>query len=78
MTSATGQKLASLLIALAGVGGFVALLVLCVHHPHAAPVLRLLAFLWLLSCGAAKLVFDLTETAGREDDRAKALRHARE
>ena len=65
--SAFHCKLASLTLALAAVAGFVLLLVLAVQHPHVAPLLRVLAFLWLLAAGASKLVFDLTETAGREE-----------
>jgi hypothetical protein len=65
MTSATGQKLASLLLSLVGVGGFAALLVVGVHHPAQAGPLGFCAFVWLLACGASKLVFDLTEAAGR-------------
>lgn len=64
--SAFHCKLASLALALAAVGGFVLLLVLAAQHPHEAPLLRILAFLWLIAAGASKLVFDLTETAGRE------------
>ncbi len=64
--SAFHCKLASLILALASVGGFVLLLVLAAQHPHEAPLLRILAFLWLVAAGAAKLVFDLTETAGRQ------------
>jgi len=64
--SAYQCKLASLALALAAVGGFVLLLVLAAQHPHAAPLLRILAFLWLAAVGASKLVFDLTEAAGRE------------
>ena len=63
--SAFHCKLASLTLALAAVGGFVLLLVLAAQHPQAAPLLRILAFLWLIAAGASKLVFDLTETAGR-------------
>jgi hypothetical protein len=70
--SAFHCKLASLILALAGVGGFVLLLVLAAQHPHEAPLLRILAFLWLIAAGASKLVFDLTETAGRET-RSKRL-----
>ncbi|WP_426014650.1 hypothetical protein [Caulobacter sp. DWR2-3-1b2] len=62
-------KLASLTLALAAVGGFVLLLVLAAHHPQAAPLLRILAFLWLIAAGASKLLFDLTEAAGRGNDR---------
>lgn len=65
--SAFHCKLASLILALAAVGGFVLLFVLAAQHPHAAPVLRILAFLWLIAAGASKLVFDLTETAGRDE-----------
>ena len=64
--SAFRCKLASLALAFAAVGGFVLLLVLAARHPHDAPLLRILAFLWLVAAGASKLVFDLTETAGRE------------
>ena len=71
--SAFHCKLASLALALAAVGGFVLLLVLAAQHPHVAPLLRILAFLWLVAAGASKLVFDLTETAGR-DERAKFSR----
>jgi len=63
--SAFHCKLASMLLALAAVGGFLLLLVLAAQHPHEAPLLRILAFLWLIAAGASKLVFDLTETAGR-------------
>lgn len=69
--SAFHCKLASLLLALAAVGGFVLLLVLAAHHPHAAPLLRILAFLWLVAGGASKMVFDLTEAAGRDTPRLK-------
>jgi hypothetical protein len=65
--SAFHCKLASLALALAAVGGFVLLLVLAAQHPHVAPLLRILAFLWLVAAGASKLVFDLTETAGRDE-----------
>ena len=65
--SAFHCKLASLVLALAAVGGFVLLLVLAAQHPHEAPLLRILAFLWLVAAGASKLVFDLTETVGRGD-----------
>lgn len=64
--SAFHCKLASLGLAFAAVGGFVLLLVLAAQHPHFAPFLRILAFLWLVAAGASKLVFDLTETAERE------------
>ncbi len=70
-------KLASLILALAAVGGFVLLLVLAAQHPQAAPLLRILAFLWLVAAGASKLVFDLTETAGRETY-SKPLRRLKE
>ena len=73
--SAFHCKLASLTLALAAVGGFILLLVLAAQHPQAAPLLRILAFLWLVAAGASKLVFDLTETVARED-RAKASRAA--
>ena len=73
--SAFHCKLASLTLALAAVGGFVLLLVLAAQHPQAAPLLRILAFLWLVAAGASKLVFDLTETVARED-RARASRAA--
>jgi hypothetical protein len=73
--SAFHCKLASLALALAAVGGFILLLVLAAQHPQAAPLLRILAFLWLVAAGASKLVFDLTETVARED-RAKASRAA--
>jgi len=75
--SAFHCKLASLALALAAVAGFVLLLVLAAQHPHAAPLLRILAFLWLIAAGASKLVFDLTEAVGR-GDHAKPLRRARE
>jgi hypothetical protein len=65
--SAFHCKLASLTLALAAVGGFVLLLVLAAQHPHEAPLLRILAFLWLIAAGASKLVFDLTEAVGRQD-----------
>ncbi|MBC7668112.1 MAG: hypothetical protein H7236_06555 [Gemmatimonadaceae bacterium] len=58
------HKFVSLLLALAGIGGFVLLLALAAHHPAAAPILRILALLWLIAAGASKLVFDLTESAG--------------
>ncbi len=64
--SAFHCKLASLTLAFAAVGGFILLLVLAAQHPHEAPLLRILAFLWLIAAGASKLVFDLTETAERE------------
>jgi hypothetical protein len=60
-------KLASLALALAAVGGFVLFLVLAAQHPQEAPLLRILAFLWLIAAGASKLIFDLTETAEREE-----------
>ena len=75
--SAFHCKLASLALALAAVGGFVLLLVLAAQHPHEAPLLRILAFLWLIAAGASKLVFDLTETAGREEH-PKPLRRTKE
>jgi hypothetical protein len=71
------SKLASLTLALAAVGGFVLLLVLAAQHPHEAPLLRILAFLWLIAAGASKLVFDLTEAVGRQDQ-PKPLRRAKE
>lgn len=67
-------KLVSLALAFAAVGGFVLLLVLAAQHPQAAPLLRILAFLWLVAAGASKLVFDLTESAGR-DQRHESSRH---
>ncbi|WP_165184943.1 hypothetical protein [Caulobacter soli] len=75
--SAFHCKLASLALALAAVGGFVLLLVLAAQHPHEAPLLRILAFLWLVAAGASKLVFDLTETVERET-RDKPLRRIKE
>jgi hypothetical protein len=75
--SAFQCKLASLVLAFAAVGGFVLFLVLAAHHPLEAPLLRILAFLWLIAAGASKLVFDLTETVGREQ-RSKPLRRAKE
>jgi hypothetical protein len=79
--SAFHCKLASLALALAAVGGFVLLLVLAAHHPGEAPLLRILAFLWLVAAGAAKLVFDLTETVSREryikPSRRASLHHFR-
>jgi hypothetical protein len=57
----TSHKLVSLLLALGGVGGFVALLVLSAHHPAFAPFLRVLAFVWLGALGLLRLVIDLTE-----------------
>ena len=75
--SAFHCKLASLVLALAAVGGFVLLLVLAAQHPQAAPLLRILAFLWLIAAGASKLVFDLTETAERET-RGEPLRRLQE
>jgi hypothetical protein len=73
--SAFHCTLASLALALAAVGGFVLLLVLAAQHSQAAPLLRILAFLWLVAAGASKLVFDLTEAVGREQ-RAKSSRQA--
>jgi|GEM_PF-2109594 len=67
-------KLASLALAFAAVGGFVLFLVLAARHPHEAPLLRILAFLWLVAAGASKLVFDLTESAER-DQRHEPSRH---
>ncbi len=64
--SAFHCKLASLVLAFAAIGGFILLLVLAAQHPHEAPLLRILAFLWLVATGASKLVFDLTETVGRK------------
>lgn len=64
--SAFHCKLASLALAFAAVGGFVLLLALAAQHPHEAALLRVLAFLWLVAVGASKLIFDLTETAERE------------
>lgn len=64
--SAFHCKLASMVLALAAVGGFILLLVVAAQHPQAAPLLRVLAFLWLVAAGASKLVFDLTEAAGRD------------
>jgi hypothetical protein len=75
--SAFHCKLASLILALSAVGGFVLLLVIAAHHAQAAPLLRILAFLWLIAAGASKLVFDLTETVGREM-RPGPLRHTKE
>lgn len=72
--SAFHCKLASLTLALAAVGGFVFFLVLAAHHPHEAPLLRILAFLWLVATGASKLIFDLTESAEREQ-RVRPSRH---
>jgi hypothetical protein len=74
--SAFHCKLASLVLALSGVGGFGLLLVLAAEHANEAPLLRILAFLWLVAAGAAKLVFDLTETAGRAAP-AKSPRHSK-
>jgi hypothetical protein len=80
--SAFHCKLASLALALAAVGGFVLLLVLAAQHPQAAPLLRILAFLWLIAAGASKLIFDLTEAVGREDraepPRRESLHHFHE
>jgi hypothetical protein len=75
--SAFHCKLASFVLALAAIGGFVLLLALAARHPHEAPLLRILAFLWLIAAGASKLVFDLTETVGREQ-RGKSLRRLEE
>ena len=75
--SAFHCKLASLTLALAAVGGFVLLLVLAAQHPQAAPLLRILAFLWLIAAGASKLVFDLTERVERQT-RSTPLRRAEE
>lgn len=58
-------KVVSPALTLAAVGGFVLLLVLAAQHSQAAPLLRILAFLWLVAAGASKLVFDLTEAVGR-------------
>ena len=71
------HKFVSLLLALAAVGGFVLLLVLAARHPGAAPLLRILAFLWLIAAGASKLVFDLTESV-EPAPRRKPLRRAKD
>ena len=78
MTLAPRYKLLSLLLMLAGLGGTAVLLTLAARHPLEAHLLHILAGLWLLSCGAAKLVFDVTEAAVARDDHAEPLRHARE
>jgi hypothetical protein len=75
--SAFHCKLASLALALAAIGGFVLLLVLAARHPHEAPLLRILAFLWMIAAGASKLVFDLTEAVGQEQS-SKPLRRLKE
>ncbi len=72
--SAFHCKLASLTLAFAAVGGFVLLLALAAQHPHEAALLRILAFLWLVAVGASKLIFDLTEAAGRDGGQAVAPR----
>ena len=71
------HKLLSLLLALAAVGGFVGLLVLAAQHPTAAPLLHILAFLWLIAAGTSKLVFDLTESV-EQPPRARPLRRAKD
>ena len=78
MTLAPRHKFLSLLLMLAGLGGTAALLAPAARHPLEAHLLHILAGLWLLSCGAAKLVFDVTEAAMQQDDHAGPLRHAGE
>lgn len=73
------RKFASLLVGLAGVGGFVLMLVQSAHHPGLAVALRVAAVVWLLAFGFARLVLDLAEDdrASSEDDRLLAPRRER-
>jgi hypothetical protein len=73
------QKFSSLLVGLAGVVGFVAMLALSAHHPAFATLLRVAAFAWLLVCGFARLALDLADDdrASAEDDRLGAARDDR-
>ena len=68
MTPSTARKLASMLLSIAAVAGFALVLVVAHQHPRQAVPLLGCAFIWLIACGASKLVFDLTEAAGREPD----------
>ena len=68
MTPSTARKLASMLLSIAAVSGFALMLVVAHHHPRQAVPLLGCGAVWLLACGASKLVFDLTEAAGRGPD----------
>ncbi len=65
MTLSTTRKFASTLLSIAAVAGFALVLVVAHHHPRQAGPLLGCAIVWLLACGASKLVFDLTEAAAR-------------
>jgi hypothetical protein len=49
-----------MLVGLAGVVGFVALLVVSRHDPQNAPALRGFAVIWLLGCGGLKLLIQFS------------------
>ena len=67
MAPRTQRKLASLLISLGGVAGVAVLLAAAAYHQAMAAVLGFCAVVWLLTCGAVKLLVDLTEADERAD-----------
>jgi len=68
MATPTQRKLASLLILLGAVGGVAVLLAAAANHQAMAAVFGFCAVVWLLTCGAVKLLVDLTEADERVDD----------
>ena len=49
-------------VTLAGVGGFLGLLVAAVHAPPAREGLRIAAFAWFMAFGVARIILDLLAT----------------
>ncbi len=59
-------------LSIAGLGGFVGLLMWSAHAPHQADVIRLIAIVWLMVFGAARILVHLDEALGEPED---ATRH---
>lgn len=64
------QNPASLFVGLIGVAGFAAMMLLSLGHPAFAVFLQVMAVVWLLGFGVARLVVEVTEgdQASAEDD----------
>ena len=74
--AAPPRLLARLVVTVAGVGGFLGLLVAAVYAPSAQEGLRIAAFIWFLGFGAVRVILDL-RASGRPGVRV-AIHHAGE
>ena len=62
--------LARIIVTVAGVGGFLGLLIASIHVRSAQEILRISAFVWFLGMGAVRVVLDLR--ASRRSRRGEA------